>query len=201
MKISRWIYVPLICALYSALLIALFGGSFSEVLSYFVVGAISGFVLQFWSDIKARRVSGRNDEEIYKIKQNRSLTLLMNYEKAFESCVEAVNLINPAKIKRMSLESGIITARTKMSWSSTGNTIQINLKRINENLTQIEISTNPIPRTAIVDYGDGWKYAEDICSYLKEKDMEINRKVLVESVDLLNDVYVKPFQKEKIRRR
>lgn len=85
-----------------------------------------------------------------------------------------------------------------MSWSSFGNRVEVTLKKINETLTEVNVSTRPIFRTTIVDYGVGWKIAEDICKYLKAKDTELNKKVLIESAAILEDVYVKPFQKGRV---
>ena len=86
-----------------------------------------------------------------------------------------------------------------MKWHTFGDIITIDLKKINENLTEVKIRTRPIPRTILSGTGHSWKYVEDICNYLKERDAEINKKVLVDSAALLDAVYVKPFQKEKIK--
>lgn len=196
MKINRWIYLPLIFILAYVLPHLLFNDSISAnyLLYNAIWGAIVGFGILLWSNAKARRISGRNDEEVYKARQKRNLTLLVNYDKAFEICKEAVNSLNRAKIKSEDLEKGIIKVKTGITWDSFGQIITLSLTKINENLTEVEISTRPIPRTALVDYGEGWKYSEEISKYLKEKDAEINKKVLVDSAEILEDVYVKPFQ-------
>lgn len=203
MKISRWIYIPLIVALTWALTYLIFGfiGSFREFLVYLIIGAIFGFVMQFLSYLLAKKVSGKdNDEEIHKVRQNRKVTLLLDYEKSFDLCREAIHLLNPSKIKKEDFENGMITARTRINWKSFGTIINLELKKINQNLTEVEISTRPIPRTVLVDYGEGWKYANEICNYLKSEDSEINKNLLVESASILDNVYVKPFQKETVKR-
>ncbi|HEX8368359.1 MAG TPA: hypothetical protein VF604_07440 [Pyrinomonadaceae bacterium] len=201
MKISRWIYLPLYFVVAYVLMHFLFDKSISAdwLLYYAVSGAAVGFVTMLWNDAIARKVTGRrNNEEIYIVRQRRTLTLLLNYRKAFECCREAVDDLNPAKIKEESPESGVIKFRTRMKWHSFGDIVTINLKKINENLTEVEIRTRPIPRTILSGTGDSWKYVEDICDYLKERDAKINKKVLVDSAAILDEVYVKPFQKEKI---
>ncbi|HLM02044.1 MAG TPA: hypothetical protein VK400_13400 [Pyrinomonadaceae bacterium] len=201
MRISRWIYFPLYLVAAYVLLHFLFDKSITAdwLLYYAILGAVVGFGTMLWNDAVARKVTGRNDKEIYIVRQRRNLTLLLNYQKAFECCREAVNELNPAKIKEESPESGVIKFRTRMNWHSFGDIITINLKKINENLTEIEIRTRPIPRTILSGAGDSWKHVEDICNYLKERDVEINKKLLVESAQILDEVYVKPFQKEKIQ--
>jgi hypothetical protein len=201
MRISRWISIPLIFIAAYLLPKILFERSIdaNDLLFFTISGAVVGFVLMLWNDATARRVCGTNDKEIYKVRQKRNLTLLLSYEKAFECCMEAVYKINPTKIKEENPESGVIKVRTPMKWDTFGHIITINLKKINQNLTKVEIRTRPIPRTIVSASGYSWKYVEDICHHLKERDAEINKKVLVESAQILDDVYVRPFQKEKIR--
>ena len=126
--------------------------------------------------------------------------ILLSYEKAFELCREAIESINPSKIKIEDQENGVFEIRTRMNWESFGTIVRLNLIKIGENITEVRISTRPIPRTVLVDYGEGWKYSEHIVNYLKEKDAVINKKVLAQSVEVLDDVYVKPLQQEKVTR-
>ena len=202
MKINRWIYFPVFTILFYVLQFSVSKNSLTaDNLFYAIVmGAVTGFILLYWSDSKARKISVRNDEEIYKVKQKRTVTLLLNYEKAFKLCKESLFSLNRSKIKKEDSENGIITAKTPMNLTSWGQRITLNLKKLNENLTEVEISTCPIPRTALIDYGEGWKYTEDISRFLTAKDAEINQKVLADSLEILDDVYVKPFQKEKVER-
>jgi hypothetical protein len=203
MKISRWIYFPLIFIAAYVLPRLLFDGRISAagLLIWTIAGFLAGFITLVWSHYKAKKVTGREIEEIHDVRQKRNLTLLLNYEKAFAVCREAVDSIKPAKIKEESLENGVIKFRTPLKWDTFGHIITINLKRLNETLTEVEITTRPIPRTVLVGSGHSWKYAEDLTAFMKEKDAEINRKVLADSVSIMEDVYVRPFQKEKEVRR
>lgn len=196
MKISRWIYFPLIfMALYILQGLIMRGSTtVSEILSTAIISAVSAFIILFWSGAKARAISGRDEEEIYKVKQKRVITLLVNYEKAFELCKESAAVLHRPKVKNEDLNSGIITVKTGLKWTSFGQMILFKVKRININLTEVEIFTRPIPRTVLVSNGESWKYVEEISNFLKEKDAEINQKVLVESAAILNDIYVKPLK-------
>lgn len=199
MKVSRWIYVPLIFGILWAVIYTLLGfaNTVSGIAGLFVVGVILGFIIEIWSHFSAKIKAGTDSEEIHKVRQERNITLLMNVEKAFEFCREAVNSINPAKIKIEDAENGVIEVRTRISLETFGTLIRLNLKKINENLTEVEIFTRPIPRTVLVDYGEGWKYTEKIFNYLKKKDEEFNIKFLTENTKILENVYVKPSHKEK----
>ena len=202
-KTKRWIILPLWMMLTPVILIALNNNSspsLNEFLFFLIIEAIDGFTIAGFSDARTRAITGRTDDEIYETNQQRNLTLLLNYEKSFEMCLEAAESINPAKIKKADAEKGIVELRTRFRWDSFGDIIKLKLTRINENLTEVDISTRPIPRTVLVSNGYAWKFVEDISTYLREKDAEINKNLLIDSAAILDDVYVNPFQKEKIYR-
>ena len=204
MKINRWIYTPFYIAVFFALNIFLFNWilgrpvDFESFVIWLIWGIFNGFLCLYISDVNARRISKGEDQRAFSVKQDRSLVLLMSYEKAFNLCRESVVLIKRGKIKNENVINGTINAKSKISWDTWGEKIDFNLKKINENLTEVEIFVYPSVKTVIVSDGGGWKIAETICNFLKEKDAEINKKVLVESAAVLNDIYVKPFQKESM---
>ena len=202
MKVSKWIYFPLLFIAAYVLPRLFFDGKISAtgLLLWTVFGFLAGFITLGWSHYKAKKVTGEDHEEIHAVRQKRNLMLLLDYEKAFRVCLEAADSIKPVKIKEESLEKGVIKLRTPLKWDQAGNIITINLKRINETLTEIDIATRPVPRTVLVGSGHSWKYVEDLTRFMKERDAEINRKVLADSVSIMEDVYVKPFQKEKVER-
>ena len=199
MKISRWIYFPLIFIATYVLPRLLLDDEISAtgLLVWTILGALVGFSGLVWSNYKARKLTGKDSEEIHDVRQKRNLTLLLNYEKAFEVCRAAVDSINPARIKEESPEKGVIKFRTPVKWDTFGHIITVNLKKFNETLTEVEITTRPIPRTVLIGSGYSWKYVEDLSNFMKEKDAEINKKVLADSLGIMEDVYVKPFQKEQ----
>jgi hypothetical protein len=202
MKISKWIYFPLVFIAAYVLPRLLFDGKISAtgLLLWTVFGFLAGFITLGWSHYKAKKLTGEDNEEIHAVRQKRNLTLLLNYDKAFEVCRAAADSINPAKIKEESLEKGVIKFRTRVKWETFGHIITINLKKLNETLTEVEITTRPIPRTLLVGGGHSWKYVEELIHFMKEKDAEINKRVLADSVSIMEDVYVKPFRKEKIKK-
>src|SRR5687768_4740891 len=129
MKISRWISFPLVIILSYVLPRVLFGESVNSILFWIVVGSIFGFSMLYWSDKKAREISGGiDDEKIYQVRQHRILTVLLGYNRTFELCREAVDSLNPAKIKIADLEKGVIKFRTRVNWHTWGQIITISLK-------------------------------------------------------------------------
>jgi len=202
MKVSRYIFVPLVCAVIFSFIIYL-SSSDIQVGSLLICAFFSwlmAIVLLLFSDYKVRQMSQGSNLNDYEPQQHRKFTMLLPLEKAFELCIESVNTLNGAKIKTESFQNGEIVIRTKSTWVTYGNRVVYKLNKISENLTEVNLSSFPVPITAQADYGRGWKIVEDLSQFLREKDAEINRKVLIESAAILDNVYVKPFQKEKVER-
>ncbi len=200
MKINRWIFVPLILGLTTGLMFVILqnGYWFNQFLLGFVIGVFEGLIIQLWSEIRTRKIVKSNNAEDFSVRQKRELVLLVNFETAFDLCRQAVSDSN-AKIKSEDLANKIIKAKTRMNFHSFGTDIIFNLKPINENLTEIEILTQPTVKTTIVDYGESYKLIEKLTEFLKDSDAELNRRILADSVTIMEDVYVKPFQKERLR--
>lgn len=198
----RWILIPSIFILGYVLPRLLFDKQISAtgLLIWTIAGFVAGAMSILWGDARARKLTGTDNPEVFEVRQKRNFTLLLNYKKAFDVALEAVQSLSPAKIKEENLEAGIIKFRTRLKWDTFGHIITINLKKLNESLTEVEITTQPIPRTVLAGSGYSWKYVEELSSFMKEKDAELNKKVLADSVGIMEDVYVKPFQKEKVEK-
>ena len=201
MKISRWIYVPLFTGILGTVLYTLLGfaDSLSGIAGLFVVWSFFGFVMQLWNHYKAKRKNGADDEAIHNVRQEKNLTVLLDFEKTFEFCLDALESLELAKIRIEDFENGILEVRTAMNWDTFGIIIRLEISRINEDLTEVKILARPFQRTALIGTGESWRLTEEIIDFLKEKDSAINRKVLTKSAKVLDEVYVKPFQNENLR--
>ena len=205
MKINRWISLPLNCAVSYALLMSasawLFDMPFSSrsFIGWLIGGALIGGTIQLLGDLGVRKLSKNNAEKDFSVIQNRKIVLLLKLNAAFDLCKDS---LAERKVKSITetKENDFIKATTKMNFNSFGTQIEFNLNQIAENLTEVEIQTRPSVKSTMVDYGESLRIIEEITHYLKEKDAEINKKVLVDSTEVLEDVYVKPFQTEKVER-
>ena len=199
MKINRWILVPLILGLATGLMLVILqnGDWFNQFMFGFVFGVFEGLIFQWWSERRRKKIMKDGMDEDFSVKQKRDLVVLANFETAFDLCRETISEIG-AKIKTEDAANQIIKAKTGMNFHSFGTDIDFKLKPINENLTEIEIVSRPTVRTTLVDYGESYKMIENIVENLKNKDSELNRRILADSVSIMEDVYVKPFQKEKV---
>ena len=200
MKISRWIYVPLLFAVLY-FLFTYFFASLSGITYWLIYGTVMGSLTLYFSDRKVRKISkNSSDKRVFEVRQKREIVLLTDYEKAFALCRAAILSLKGYVINQEDLENGVIKAQGEVNWNFWGNKINFNLRKINKTLTEVEISVHPALKTTIISSGESWEIAEEIIKFLSAKDAEINQKVLVESAAILDTVYVKPFQKEKVER-
>lgn len=202
MRISRWIYIPLFFGLCSGFFPAISNSGFNvkHFLIGFISGALTGLVLQTWSYFRTKRISETDEQSNFSVKQKRNLVVLLSFNEAFELCCESISFVKSAQITSKNPVNGNIEAKTRFNFYSFGTEMIFNLKSVSKSLTEVEILTQPILKTTLIDYGQSLKTIEKIAAFLKEKDAEINQKVLVESAAILDNVYVKPFQKEKVER-
>ncbi len=179
MKISRYIYVPFVTgtsyALFNYLIL---GNGLDAVILNFISFALFGFGFLLYSDYRVRKLTSKDNKESFDVRQKRSIILFTNYDKAFDLCLESVGVLRKAKVKHKNKLQGIIKARTSINWRTFGNKIIFRLTKLTETTTEIEVSTEPIPRTALVDYGEGFKAVEDINDFLDKENEEINRKYI-----------------------
>lgn len=155
-----------------------FEPTLSKVLTAFSVGAIIGILLQIINDYTTRKTESEGSEQDFAPFQNRTISLLCGFEKAFELCLESVGQLKKGKTDLVDKENGFIKAGTGMSLRSFGNTVEFKLKTITENLTEIEISTNPAVPTTIVDYGESIKIVKTLIEFFEAKNSELNYKQL-----------------------
>jgi hypothetical protein len=112
---------------------------------------------------------------------------------ALELCREAVLSLGNARLKSVDEKNRIVVARSTMNWKSFGAVVTMKLSEIDDQLTEVNISTRPIPRTALIDSGEGWELAERLTAYLRRNDKEVDAKILTDGASILNDVTVKPL--------
>lgn len=199
MKLNRWIFVPLVLALTQGIVYALFLPNWKlGFLGGFVFGAILGLVIQLWSEIRTKKLFDAEDEKDFSVKQQRKIILLQNINSAFDSCKSVILEMDKVKIKR-EIKPRFIKAKSNMNLHSFGTEIKIDFLQINENMTEVVIFTSPALKTTVVDYGESLRIIEELSLQIKENDSQVNQQILIESVDLLNEIYVKPFEKEKVK--
>lgn len=86
-------------------------------------------------------------------RQSVQFEVSLPYETAFFACAESVKELNKAKINMQDFSGGEIVARTGMSWQCLGERVVCQVKRIGDNLTAIRVSSLPVSKFALVDFG------------------------------------------------
>jgi hypothetical protein len=197
MRINRWIILPLLFAVSITIPAFFFTDRLTsgQILFKLCWGAVCGLALAAWNDIRARQRSGITDEEIYKVRQSRFVTVAGSIEKALELCREAATSIEGLKLRSVNEATKEVIARSRLKWETFGNVITMRASRVGENLTEIQITTRPILPTIIVDYGSAWEEANEVAKYLRNHDANINPKHLEEGMEILNTASVRPIGK------
>ena len=97
----------------------------------------------------------------------RSIELQLPYDKAFNLCIESLSLIKKCKIQKENRSQGKIIAKAGMTWKTWGDVISFDMRKIDNNRTQVTVSSRPIVRTTLVDCGKNLENVEKIIRFLK----------------------------------
>lgn len=178
MKISRYIKFPLIFGILVMLnsLFFSFEPSLYKLLSAFSGGAFIGIILQIISNYKTRQTESEAAEDDFSTYQNRTVSLLCEFDKAFDLCLESIEFLKKGKIELADKEQSIIKAKTGINLKSFGNLVEFKLKEITENLTEVEISTKPSVPTTLIDYGESLETVKKLVDFFDAKNVELNYK-------------------------
>lgn len=149
----------------------------NQLLGWLVYGVIFGIGTQIYSDYKTRKVKPNAIEKDFSVRQKQATFLLFDYDEAFDLCLKSVETLRKGKVKVADKKLGLIRAKTGISWSSYGKTIELNLKPTTENLTEIEIFTRPALRTVLVDNGKGLETIKALTDFFDSKNEEVNCKL------------------------
>ncbi|HEX8639141.1 MAG TPA: hypothetical protein VF692_13820 [Pyrinomonadaceae bacterium] len=177
MKISRYIYIPFYTGATFALgNYLLLRTPLDQTLWNFVVFAVFGFAMLFYNDYKARKLSGESNGDAYKARQKRTVLIFANYDKAFDSCLDSISVLQKPKIKQKNKSEGIIEIKTGMNWNTFGNKVAYKLKKLTDVSTEVELNIEPFVRTVLIDNGESFKRVNAINEFLDDINKDINRK-------------------------
>ncbi len=178
-KISRYIYVPFILGASNALLnYLLLAGSLNHIIWNFVSFVLFGFAILLYNDYRIGKLTSKDNDEAYKVRQKRNIVLFTNYDRAFDLCLESIDCLKKARLTNKNRLQGTIKAKTGINWRSFGTKINFKLSKLTEFSTEIELCCEPLVRTTLVDYGECFKAAEELCKFFDEKNNELNKKVV-----------------------
>jgi hypothetical protein len=191
---NRYIKVPLIMGLSYAVMQATFawvdGEPTEEILFRAITGFVSfaflGFILTFaHSQIVKGKVQNKSEQD-FAVNQQRSLTLRLPYDRAFNVCKESLEAVN-GRVKKANPSDGKIEAVTGWTLKTFGCAISYIIKPIGEQLTEVQVSSRPCVRTTLVDYGENLDNVERICVFLSERDNQLDLNLLSAKLNQLSE--------------
>ena len=150
------------------LILGLFAGIFYGILMSLIVGSLHT------RSIKQMHLE--KPEDAYQVHQGRNIELQVSYDRAFNFCIASLNLIKNNKIRKEIRSLGTIDARSGMTWRTWGETISFDIKKIDDNRTQVNVFSRPFYILTIADYGKNYENVEKIKSFLKEESKKIYNK-------------------------
>jgi hypothetical protein len=119
-----------------------------------------------------RRLPGGKKAGALQVEQVRTLKLKMSYAQTMHACREAA-LAQNGRIISMDPESGKIQAKTNLRFfgSVWRETFLFHVTPLEDNLTEVTLTSKPGLRTVLVDWGQNFKHAEAIRNHLKLIEM------------------------------
>lgn len=160
----------------------IFIGIFYSLKYEFPIGLISGlFAGLFFGGLMSlilgtihkksvKKIQSKEAEDLEGVHQIRKIELSIPFDKAFDLCTKSINQIKKGKILKKDRTNGKINAKASMTWKTFGDKIKFSLIKLNDDTTEVEISSRPIVRTTLVDYGKNLRNVEIIEAFLREQE-------------------------------
>jgi hypothetical protein len=139
------------------------------LLSVAILSGLISLVIVYMHVSSVRRISSGKFKGALDVRHSREIELKLPYDEAFNQCLEAA-LIRSAHVQRQDRGKGHIVAKTiiKQSW---GELITFDLKRIDDELTGVKVSSQPL-RRILTDKGINLENVETIAAFLKLKEQQ-----------------------------
>jgi hypothetical protein len=162
---------------------ALIGGFYSLLYGFpkgLITGLFAGIffgssmsLIHRWS---VKQMFSGKSKEAMNVCHVRNIDLQVSYDKAFDLCIGALNLIKRCKIRNEDRSQGKIDAKVGMTWKTWGDVISFDVRKIDNDRTQIEVSSRPAVRTTLIDCGKNLENVKKIIRFLKEhSEMAYNK--------------------------
>jgi len=142
----------------------LIGGLFAGLF----FGGIMSIILGTLHNQSVKQITSEKSKEAMEVHHVRNIELRLSYDKAFDLCIESLNLIEKGKIREEDRAQGKIVAKAGMTWKTFRDVISFDLRRIDNDRTEIKVSSRPAVRRTLIDYGKNLENVERISSFLKE---------------------------------
>ena len=167
--ISTALFVGIFCyvvfGLYLGLGLAL-GGVIQLAVGFGVVFGVMPVAALTVHIMAIRRLRPSTAVETYRLHQLRELDIDKPPAEAIGLCRDALNKLNFRAIF-VHRPTDLITAKSRISWKTIGESITIQVTEIAPESSKLEISSRPITRVIAFDYGKNFQTVEDIVSAIR----------------------------------
>lgn len=136
----------------------LIAGTVFGFLMFFILGFLHSRAVKKISDGKFRDESGVNHA--------RSIELNLPYDCVFDLCIRSLDVITNCKVLEEDRINGIIIAKAGINWKTWSDTVSFHINKIDNNHTNVNVSSRPTARTTIVDFGKNLNNVESIVSFI-----------------------------------
>jgi len=160
------IVMGVIYSLCCGFFLGILAGLFSGILFGGFMSLILGF-LQSWS---VKRISSEKSDEVIGVHHTRTVELRLPYDRAFNLCIESLKLIKKCNVQKEDRSHGKIIAKACATWKSWGEIISFDICKIDDERTQVTVSSRPVLRTTLVDYSKNLENVESIIRFFKRTE-------------------------------
>jgi len=141
-------------------------GMVDGVSSGLFVGGFMSLMLGFMHRRSVKRISSETSEEALGVHHVRKVKLQLTYDKVFDLCMASLSLIKKCKIQNEDRSQGKIVAKVGMTWKTWGDVISFEVREIDNDGVQVEVSSRPSVRTTLVDYGKNLENVKTLVGYI-----------------------------------
>lgn len=139
-------------------------------------GGFMSLILGFLNNKSLKNMPYEISEKTTGVRHIRNIELRIPYDEAFNLCIKSCDLIKGCKIRNFDLATGIIVTKTGISFKCWGEVITFDLRKINDEKTQIVVLSKPVISTTLVDFGKNIDNVEKITTFLNDHNQTINEK-------------------------
>lgn len=119
-------------------------------------------------------------EEAFEVHHVRNVDLTLPYSTTFDLCIGGLHLMGGFSIQEEDRSSGEINAKAGRGFLVKPNQVTFHIKSVNDLLTHVEVSSKPLSRWAVVDFGKNLENVERIVGYLRSHSIDSSKQMQYE---------------------
>ena len=168
-----FLFITSIIFIYCVFIYSIYNRFYTGLYWGIIWGLTYGFLFTIISAYIHTRVIKKKGYEISEktmdVHQKRKLKLKLPYRVAYNLCLESINSLPKARLQKQSISQGKIDVKSGMGWNTLGEKISFGVRKIDDDRTQIIVSSRPVVRTTLIDYGKNLDNVDKISNFLKKR--------------------------------